>query len=55
MLEKAVDIFCTEVLGRCSAIVVQEILYPVAIALLCPFTVPQPVNVKGNAVNQVLT
>ena len=54
MLEKAGDIFCTKALGRRSAIVVQEILYPVAVSLLSPFAVSQPVNGKGNAVNQVL-
>ena len=55
MLEKAVYIFCTEALGRLSAIVVQKILYPVAVGLLCPFAVSQPVNGKGNTVKQVLS
>mgnify|MGYP006947746689 CR=1 FL=1 len=55
VLEKAVDIFCTEALGRRSAIVAKEILYPVAVGLLSPFAVSQPVNGKGNAVNQILT
>lgn len=55
MLEKAVDIPRTEALGRPKAIVVHEILYPEVVGLLCPFTVSQPVNSKGNAVNQMLT
>lgn len=45
----------TEALGRRSAIVVQKILYPIAVGLLCPFAVSQPANGKGNAVNQILT
>ena len=55
MLEKAIYIFCTEALGRLGAIVVQKILYPVAVGLLCPFAVSQPVNGKGNTVKQVLS
>lgn len=54
MLEKAVDMLCTKALGWRGAIVVQEILYPVAVGLFSPFAISQPVNGEGNAVNQVL-
>lgn len=55
MLEKAVYFFCTEALGRLSVIVVQKILYPVAVGLLCPFAVSQLVNGRENTVKQVLS
>jgi len=46
--------FCAEVLRRRRPIAVKEILYQVAVGLLSPFAISQPVNGKGNTVSQVL-